>query len=84
MKKLTIFDITEKFNNEEKCLKYLEKMRGTNCPDCDYADVYRYANGKTLKCKKCKRKFTLKVGTIFEHSRVAFKKMVCRYILHEI
>jgi transposase-like protein len=75
-----ILQLAQKFNTEEKCREYLEQLRWPNgepaCPFCGSLKVYRYANGRTLRCgeKECKKKFSVTVGTIFENTKIPLQK----------
>lgn len=72
----------EIFHNEEKAIEYLESVRwpsGPICPHCGSGDrVYRIKGEKTrpglLKCKSCRKQFTVKVGTLFESSHISLHK----------
>lgn len=46
------------------------------CPykECGHDRVFTYANGKVYKCAKCKKQFSVKVGTIFEDSKIPLQK----------
>jgi transposase-like protein len=75
----TLLDLLSYFDNEQVCRDYLELMRwseGVICPyeDCKHNKVFSFSNGKTYKCAKCKRQFSVKVGTIFEDSKISLKK----------
>lgn len=72
-----ILEFTKAFSTELKCEKYLIKMRFADgkvkCPYCKSSKNYKTTE-KRYKCGKCKSSFTLKVGTIFEGSKVSLKK----------
>ena len=69
-----IIEFTEKFKTEQDCVDYLKKVKGTDCPHCGHKKTYEYKDGKLYKCALCRKQFTLKVGTIFEKSRLPLKK----------
>ena len=74
----------------EQARAYLEEIRwpdGPVCPNGCASEVYRFEaktrrNGKTqptrhlLKCKQCRRQFTVTVGTIFEDSKIPLTKWI--------
>ncbi len=73
----TIIDFLEYFKDEETCLKYLKEIRFKNgefCPHCGYSKIYTFKDGKTYKCAKCRKPFSIKVGTIFGDSKIPLKK----------
>lgn len=45
-------------------------MRGERCPHCGCRTLYHLRDGENHKCAKCKRRFSIKVGTIFEGTRL--------------
>jgi transposase-like protein len=75
----TLLDLLTYFDNEQVCRDYLELLRwpdGIRCAykECGHDKVFKFANGKTYKCAKCERQFSIKVGTIFEDSKIDLKK----------
>lgn len=66
------------FHNEEKAYEYVEARvwpNGATCPKCGERERVSKMGGKstrigTYKCYKCRKPFTVKVGTIFEKSHV--------------
>lgn len=75
----TLVDLLQYFNDEHTCRNYLEQIRwsgGLICPyeDCKHNKVFKFSNGKVYKCAKCKRQYSVKVGTIFEDSKIPLQK----------
>lgn len=75
----TLVDLLQYFSDEQTCRNYLEQIRWTNglvCPyeNCKHDKVFRYTNGKVYKCAKCQRQYSVKVGTIFEDSKIPLQK----------
>jgi transposase-like protein len=75
----TLLDLFEFFKDEQVCRDYLEILRwpdGLQCAykDCGHNKIFRFTNGKVYKCAKCERQFSIKVGTIFEDSKIPLKK----------
>jgi transposase-like protein len=75
----------EHFINEDKAREYMEFLRWGNagpvCPHCGGVDPYRLtpkAGSSTrkgvLKCRACRKQFTVTVGTVFEDSHVKLTK----------
>jgi transposase-like protein len=74
------------FLPEDIARAFLEQVRwpeGPVCPHCRSVGAYRLhprgasvspARGGLLKCKACRRQFTVTVGTAFERSHVALNK----------
>lgn len=77
------------FADEDKAREYLEFLRWGNagpvCPRCGGDNPYRLtpkADSKTpgrrglLKCRACRKQFTVTVGTVFEDSHVKLTKWI--------
>jgi len=65
------------FNTEEKCRDYLTAIvwkDGEVCPYCGNHKIYHFKNGAMHKCAKCRKQFSIKVGTIFEDSHIPLTK----------
>ena len=81
----SIIEFLDYFEDEATCLEIFERVRfkdGYNCPHCNHNQIYKYSNGKLFKCKKCRQQFTIKVGTIFENSKIPLRKwFLAMYLL---
>ena len=77
------------FSNEDKAREYLEKIRwvnGVECPHCGTIGGHYSLTGKstsnkpvrkgTWKCRKCRKQFSVTVGTVFERSHVPLNKLL--------
>lgn len=67
------------FKDEQICREYLETIRWNGNLKCAYKDcegekVFKFANGKVYKCAKCRRQYSVKVGTIFHDSKIPLQK----------
>lgn len=67
------------FKDEQTCRDYLELIRWNGqltCPyeDCKHSKVFKYADGKRYRCAKCQKTYSVKVGTIFEDSKIPLSK----------
>jgi transposase-like protein len=91
---LTLAVIAQRFSDEDKARDYFERLRwpeGPACPHCGSAEVYRLtAKAESvkpgrkglLKCKYCRKQFTVTVGTIFEASHIPLNKwLMAIYLL---
>lgn len=74
----SLFELLDYFNTEEKCIDYLAKVKwngGVECPYCANDKAYRLTTGrKNWKCSKCRKQFSVRVGTMFEDSRISLRK----------
>lgn len=88
MKELRSFiDLMRHCRDEESCREFLEEARWHGeaiCPHChcqEVEDCYRHYRLKTkgkfnglYKCRRCRKRFTVTVGTMFEDSHVPLDK----------
>lgn len=68
--------LLEYFKDEKTCIEYYEKIRWGDepaCPHCGCTNPYKTNRGWKCSDKDCPKKFTVKVGTIFENSKISFK-----------
>ena len=78
-------DITAKiYNDEDAAREHLEQIRWPNgavCPKCNETETVSALGGKSMgpgwyHCKACREKFTVRVGTIYERSKIKLHKWV--------
>jgi transposase-like protein len=72
----TLTECLDYFKEEETCIAYLEQQRwgGTPaCPFCGVIDPYRTNRGFKCSEKTCGKKFSVKVGTIYENSKIPLR-----------
>lgn len=72
----TLAQFFEYFKDEATCVKYLEDQRwGGNptCPFCTAGNPYITNRGYKCRNKECYKKFTAKVGTIYENSKIPLR-----------
>src|SRR5260370_4179468 len=77
----TFLEAVRYFSDPQTCLDFFVALRwpcGVVCPHCGSHKVTFLANGKLWKCKTAhpSQKFSTKVGTIFEDSRIGLEKWV--------
>lgn len=73
----SIIELVETFTDEKKCLDYLRSIRWHEkeyCPFCGCTKIYHFKDGINYKCSECRQHFSLKVGTIFEGSKISLQK----------
>ena len=84
---LNLVTLAQQYNDEDKAREYMEFLRwgnnGPACPHCGGTDPYRLTPkaGSTtrkgvLKCRACRKQFTVTVGTVFEDSHVKLTKWI--------
>lgn len=70
---MDITTLEKRFNTRGKCIKYLERLRWDDVPECPYCGGIKSIdidNGFRHHCKECSRSYSVLVGTIFEDSRL--------------
>lgn len=73
----SLFDLLKAFPDELSAIKHFEGIRwkgGAYCPHCESTKIYHFADQKTHKCGDCRKRFSIKVGTIFEDSKIGLQK----------
>lgn len=64
------------FKDEATCIEYYENIRWNGnpiCPHCGSENPYKTNRGYKCSNSDCYKKFTVKVGTIFENSKIPFR-----------
>lgn len=73
----SLFDLMSTFPDEQSCVEQLKSIRwrdGEFCPHCGDGRVYHFSDRKTFKCGGCRQRFSIKVGTIFEDTKLPLRK----------
>jgi len=50
--------------------KEVRWQHGAFCPHCGSSQIYHFSDHHTYKCGQCRKRFSAKVGTIFEDTKV--------------
>jgi len=62
--------------DEQAAIEHFTSVRwagGAYCPHCGATKVYHFSDGKTHKCGACRKRFSIRVGTIFEDSKIPLR-----------
>ncbi len=73
----SLFGLMEAFPDEQSCIDHLRSIRwrdGEFCPYCGSNRVHHFSDRKTFKCGECRQRFSIKVGTIFENTKLPLRK----------
>jgi transposase-like protein len=65
------------FSNLDVCTEFVAKLRwpdGPFCPSCGCVEYSYLTTRRLWKCKACKKQYSVKVGTIFEDSKLGLDK----------
>lgn len=76
----SLLEMTEAFPDEQaaidhlRCIRWGDNDERAQCPHCGSAKVYHFSDNRNHKCGDCKKRFSIKVGTIFEDSKIPLRK----------
>lgn len=73
----SLFELMEAFLDEQAAIDHLTAIRwkrGAFCPYCGSLKVYHFSDKRTHKCGDCRQRFSIKVGTIFEDTKIPLRK----------
>ena len=74
---ISAYQFFKDFPDETSAIKYIEGLRwadGVTCPHCDSERTSRMKDSQYHQCKDCRKKFTVRTGTIFERSHIPLDK----------
>lgn len=74
-----LVDLLTYFSSEQVCREYLEIIRWEGILECPYNNcngghISKFTDGKRYKCPTCQRTYSVKVGTIFEGTKIPLRK----------
>ncbi len=73
----SLFDLMDAFPDEQSCIDHLRSIRwakGESCPHCGGVRIMHFSDKKTFKCSDCRERFSIKVGTIFQDTKLPLRK----------
>ena len=73
----SLFQMMEAIPDEQAAVDHIRAIRWENgafCPHCKSTRVYHFSDGRNHKCGDCRKRFSIRVGTIFEDSRLPLRK----------
>lgn len=73
----TLFQMMAAFPDEQSAIDHFTAIRwagGAYCPLCGSTKVYHFSDKRTHKCGDCRKRFSIKVGTIFHDSKIELRK----------
>ena len=74
---ISAYQFFKSFPNEQAAIRHIESLRwptGVVCPYCVGERNGRMKDSQYHQCKDCRRKFTVRTGTIFERSHIPLDK----------
>ncbi len=73
----SLYEIMQVFEDEQSCIDHFRASRwkeGAFCPHCGSTKVYHFSDRRNHKCGDCRMRFSIRVGTIFEDSKLPLCK----------
>ncbi len=73
----TLVEAIKYFSDIDLCIDFVSELRwpdGVTCPYCESSQVGFISTRRIWTCKKCRKQFSVKVGTIFEDSPIGLDK----------
>ena len=72
-------DFFNRIPDEDAARKYLASGRwpnGVTCIHCGHGEVWTINDGNLYTCKKCRKQFTVRTGTVMEDSHIPLRKWI--------
>ncbi len=76
----------QSFPDERAAVNYIESRRwadGVVCPFCESKRTSRQRDYQYHRCKDCRKKFTVRTGTVFERSHIPLNKWLYAMYLRQ-
>lgn len=73
----SLIQMMEAIPDEQAAVDHFTAIRWKNgafCPHCGSTRVYHFSNKCSHKCGDCRKRFSIRVGTIFEDSKLPLRK----------
>ena len=73
----TLIQMMRALPDEQAAIDHFTAIRwkhGAFCPTCGSTKVYHFSDRRTHKCGECRKRFSIKVGTIFEDSKIGLRE----------
>lgn len=73
----SLFELLRVIPDEQTAIDHFTAIRWRNgafCPLCGSTRVYHFSDKRTHKCGDCRKRFSIKVGTIFQDTKIPMQK----------
>lgn len=73
----SLIQMMEAIPDEQVAVDHFTAIRWNNgafCPHCGSTRVYHFSDNRNHKCGDCRKRFSIRVGTIFEDSKLPLRK----------
>lgn len=75
----SVMEFFSRIPDEDAARAYLASGRwpnGVKCIHCGHDQIYTIRGGKLYDCKKCRKQFTVRTGTVMEDSKLPLQKWI--------
>ncbi|HEY2445181.1 MAG TPA: IS1595 family transposase [Rhizomicrobium sp.] len=72
----SLLELMRALPDEQTAIDHFTAIRwrdGEFCPYCGSTSLYHFSDKRTHKCADCRQRFSIKVGTIFEDSKLSLR-----------
>ncbi len=72
----SLLELTKAIPDEKAAVDHFTAIRWKNgefCPYCGHDKLYHFGDKRTHKCAQCRQRFSIKVGTIFEDTKLPLR-----------
>src|SRR5579863_3114977 len=72
----SLLQMMQAIPDEQIAIDHFTAIRWKNgafCPDCGSTKVYHFSDKRTHKCGDCRKRFSIRVGTIFEDTKLPLR-----------
>lgn len=73
----SLLELMDAIPDEQAAIDHFTSIRwksGAFCPYCGLTKIFHFSDKRTHKCGGCRQRFSIKVGTIFEGSKIELRK----------
>ncbi|MBN9506600.1 MAG: IS1595 family transposase [Altererythrobacter sp.] len=73
----TLIQMMSALPDEQSAIDHFTAIRwkhGAFCPTCGNSKIYHFSDQRTHKCGDCRKRFSIKVGTIFVDSKIGLRQ----------
>ncbi|WP_421838978.1 transposase [Novosphingobium sp.] len=75
----SLLEVMQEIPDEQTAIDHFTAIRwqqGKFCPHCNSARVYHFADKRTHKCGDCRKRSSIRAGTIFEDSKLPLRTWI--------
>lgn len=73
----SLYEMMQVLGDEQSCIDHFRAIKwkdGAFCPHCGSLRIYHFSDNRTHKCGDCRKRFSIRVGSIFEDSKLPLRK----------